>query len=675
MPDPRTFEQGLAFIATFMERFHHPKEDEYLFKADWLRPALAGVVFLSAAMAAAAPPTSREMTEFSLEQLANLEITSVSKRPERLADAPASVFVITAEEIRRSGATSLPEALRLAPNLQVAQASANAYNIRARGMTNNSANKLLVLIDGRSVYTPLFAGVFWDVQEVMLEDVERIEVISGPGGTLWGVNAVNGVINLISRTAQATQGGLLAAAGGNALSSGAIRIGGELGQNGHYRIHGRYLDRTNTETAAGTLVDDAAHLAQTGFRADWASKRGSFTVQGNAYRGTIGQPVPGSISISGVNLALAALDVSGANLSARWTHRFGGGSEALLQAYIDRTERTVPPTFAEKLDIVDLQFQHSTRWAAYALVWGAQQRYSRDRLVNSEIFAFLPANVDQKWGSLFAQAEATPAANLRLTAGARLERNDYTGTEILPNVRLAWTPSAGGLLWTAASRTVRAPSRLDRDPFIPGAPPFLLAGGPDVRSEVAEVHEIGYRAQTKSRMSYSVTLFRASYDHLHTQEVAPSGTFIVFASQLEATTHGVELWAALQASEHWRVSAGYTAQRQFFRLKPGSNDRGAVGRAASDPAHTWLLRSSWNLARRWELDLTVRGVAALSSPNVPRYATADLRLGWMVRPGLEIALAARNLGDGGHGEFTPVQTRTEVERSIYAGVSWHFDAR
>ena len=640
------------------------------------RPSLAFPPLLFAACCALAAelPSTRELTELSLEELANLEITSVSKKPERLADAPASIFVITADDIRRSGVASLPEALRLAPNLQVAQVSSPGYNIRARGINNNSANKLLVLIDGRSVYTPLFAGVFWDVQDVMLEDVERIEVISGPGGTLWGVNAVNGVVNIITRSAKNTQGALLTAGGGNLETAGAVRQGGTLGADGYYRIYGKYFDRDHTKTARGSAIDDAWHKAQAGFRADWELGSDQITVHGNTYRGTVGQPLPGSISISGVNLLLAAIPVSGVNLTTRWAHRLEGGSEAMLQAYFDRTQRTVVPTFGEKLDIVDVQFQHSLTWAdAHALVWGAQYRYSRDRVTNSPFFAFLPASVDQRWTSLFAQSETRLRPDLRLTLGARLERNDYTGNEFLPSARLGWKVAPDHLLWTAASRTVRAPSRLDRDPFIPGTPPFLLGGGPDVPSEIANVYEGGYRGQVLGKFSYSITYFHSDYDHLHTQEVAPGGRSVFFAGNMEATTNGVEAWGAWQVSGRWRLSAGFTAQREKFRLKAGSNDAVAIGLAGRDPANAWLVRSSLNPSDAIELDMTVRGVAALSNPAVPRYSTVDLRLGWSPRADLELSLAARNLSDGGHGEFSSVTTRTEVGRSYHVSLRWHFD--
>jgi iron complex outermembrane recepter protein len=632
---------------------------------------------LGAACAAAAAelPSIRDLTELTLEQLANLEITSVSKRPERIADAPASVFVITGDDIRRSGATTLPEALRLAPNLQVAQVSASGYNIRARGINNTSANKLLVMIDGRSVYTPLFSGVFWDVQDLMLEDIERIEVISGPGGTLWGANAVNGVINVITRAAKDTRGALLAAGMGDLESFAAVRQGATLGARGNYRVYAKYSERDHSTTASGSPMDDAWHKAQAGFRADWDLGDDRFTAHGNAYSGTMGQPKPGSVSIGGVDLALAAIPVSGANLTTQWAHRFGDGSEASLQAYYDQTKRTVPPTFAETLDIVDLQFQHSSRFAgAHDFVWGAEYRYSRDRLVNGDLFAFLPASLDQRWGSLFAQSESSLRDDLRLTLGVRLERNDYTGTEYLPSMRLAWKAAPEHLLWTAASRTVRAPSRLDRDAFIPGTPPFLLAGGPDVRSEVANVYEVGYRGYRGGKSSLSVTVFHADYDHLRTQEIAPSRTFIVFASQMEASTTGVEIWGTHQVSSAWRLAAGFTGQRERLRLKPGSNDAGAVATAGRDPAHTWIVRSSLNLSDRTDFDVSARGVAALANPAVPAYSAVDLRLAWRPSTGLELAILARNLFDNGHGEFTSVTTRAEIERSVQVTVRWTFGA-
>ena len=626
------------------------------------------------------------LAELSLEELSNIEITSVSKRAERLSDAAASVFVITAEDIRHSGARSLPEVLRLAPNLQVAQVSATGYVISARGFNSNSANKLLVLIDGRSVYTPLFSGVFWDVQDVLLEDVERIEVISGPGGTLWGVNAVNGVINVITRSADDTQGALVAAGAGNRDNDVAVRYGGKLGVDGSYRVYAKHFDRFSTETEDGIRKDDAWHKRQVGFRTDWRRAGDTLTVHGNAYDGAEGQPLPGTIEITGVPLPLGTISVSGANVTARWSHALEGGSNVSLQAYVDRTRREVPPSFTETLTLVDLQFQHSLRpIGRHALVWGAEYRYGRDHVRNATFltaalgppprpfFGFLPEKLDQRWWSVFAQDEVSLREDLRLTLGARAERNDYTGTEFLPSLRLAWKLAPEHLLWAAASRTVRAPSRLDRDVFVPASPPFLLAGGPDVRSEVAKVYELGYRGQPTRRITWSVTAFHTDYDHLRTQELAPSRTFVVFANEMEGTSRGLEMWGSYQASPDWRLSGGFSALRENLRLKAGSTDTaGLIAQEGRDPERIWLLRSSWNLPYQSEIDATLRHVSALSDPRVPAYTAVDLRLGWRPAPDLELSIAGHNLFGSEHAEFADPATRTEVGRSVFFKVVGRF---
>ncbi len=610
---------------------------------------------------AAAPP----LADLSLEELLNIEITSVSKRPERLTDAAASVFVITRDDIRRSGARSLPEALRLAPNLQVARASASAYAISARGFNSNARNKLLVLIDGRSVYSPLFSGVFWDVQDVMLEDVERIEVISGPGGTLWGTNAVNGIINVITRSAKDTQGGLLALGAGNHESEGAMRYGGNLGTNGHYRIYGKYFDIDQTRTTTDTPRDDAWHKGQIGFRTDWADGADTFSINGNAYRGAAGQPAPGTIS-TGTPFALGTIRLSGANLTGRWERRLEGGSTLALQAYYDRTERIVPPTFSETIDIVDVQFQHSLQpKGMHSLTWGAGYRYSFDRVTNSQYVAFLPAKENQAWASLFVQDEMRLRDDLRLTLGARLERNDYTGVEFLPSARLAWKPAADHLLWTAASRAVRAPSRLDRDTFVPGSPPYLLAGGAAVRSEIATVYEVGYRGQPAPQLSYSVTAFYADYDHLRSQEIDAGGTFLFFDSKMEGSARGAEMWGRYQAARTWRLSAGLTLLDTDLRRKPGSTDPFGPSALGNDPEYQWNLRSSWDLSARHEFDIMVRRIGALPDPKTPAYTAVDARLGWRINHHAVLSLALNNIFDSTHTEYSQSTVQGEFGRSVF----------
>jgi iron complex outermembrane receptor protein len=630
---------------------------------------VAGALFGPSPAALSATDSPRpDLAELSLEELTNIVITSVSKRAERLSDAPASVFVITADDIRRSGYTSLPEVLRLAPNLQVARVSAGNYAITARGFNGNAANKLLVLIDGRSVYSPLFSGVFWDVQDVVLEDIDRIEIISGPGSTLWGTNAVNGVINIITKSAKDTQGGLFAAGNGNREADGTLRYGTKLGDEGNIRLYAKGFDRDHTSTANGTPLDDAMHRGQAGFRADWQRAGDQFTVQGDAYEGRDGQPIPGNISFTGVNLALGSIPLNGANLISRWVHGLDDGASVSLQAYYDLTERTVPPTYGERLDIVDVEFQHTLRpLGINNLTWGGEYRYAMDRVINSTNYiAFLPANVDQSWTSLFAQDEIAMRDDLRLTLGARVERNPYTGSEFLPNARLAWKLAPDHLLWGALSRTVRAPSRLDADTFAPATPPSLLAGGPGFRSETADVAELGYRGQPSPGFTYSVTAYYSLYDRLHTLDLAPSHTQFIYGNDAEGRTRGVEMWGAYQVSGIWRLTGGWSGLQERLALLPGGNfDTTTVPAEGQNPSNTWMLRSALNLPYHIEFDMAVRRVSTLSDPIVPAYTAVDARIGWTPRRNLELSISGQNLVGPAHGEFTDIATRSAFGHSVF----------
>jgi iron complex outermembrane receptor protein len=632
-----------------------------LASAVWVACALLG------ATTAGAAPGVQGLKDLSIEELSNIEITSVSKRDEKLSDAPTSVFVITSEDIRRSGATSLPEALRLAPNLQVARVSSNEYAISARGFNGTAANKLLVLIDGRSVYSPLFSGVFWDVQDVMIEDIERIEVISGSGGTLWGVNAVNGVINVITRSAAQTQGGLAIAGGGNREDRASLRYGGRFGYDVNFRVYATHFDMRDTEIQSGDTKDDAAHQSQVGFRADWQHEADSFMVKGDAYTGREEQPPPGSISISGVTLALGEISVSGANLISRWEHGWEGGGAFSAQAYYDHTERSVPPTFEDSQGIVDLQLQYSASpIGAHTAVVGAEYRYGMDRVTNSAYVALLPANLDQTWSSVFAQDEIALRDSLRLTLGVRAEHNDYTGTEVLPTARLAWKWSANEMLWAAASRTDRAPSRLDHDTFVPGQPPFLLRGGPNVLAETADDYEVGYRGQITSAASFSATVYHTVYDRLRTEQVDPSFTYLFYGNGMQGTTSGLELWGSYQATPIWRLNAGFSRLRQDLNLTPYSIDVGTLqSTEGANPSRWGILRSTLDLGARTEFDVTLRYVGALSQPAVPSYTALDLRVGWQLSSKVDLSLLGQNLLDSGHGEFTDVATRTDFKRAVF----------
>jgi len=603
-----------------------------------------------------APPET--LADFSLEELANIQITSVSKRAERLSDAPASVFVITADDIRRTGVTSIPEALRLAPNLEVARINSSSYAISSRGFNNGIGNKLQVLLDGRILYTPLFSGVFWDTPDVMLEDVERIEVLSGPGTTLWGANAVNGVINIVTRRASDTQGALASVSAGDRESNYALRFGGGIG-NGAYRIYGKFFERDATELTSGASRHDSWDRGEIGFRADWGTATDGFTLQGATYRGSLDTAFPRDLKISGTNLL------------GRWNRTLASGGATQLQAYFDRNDRDIPNSIRQRLKIYDVEFQHEVGGLEkHNLVWGINHRGANDQVTNRPTTAFLPADRDLHWTSVFVRDEfALRDDRFKVIGGLRVEHNSYTGTEVMPTLRFTWKPSAAQLLWIAASRAVRTPSRFDRDFFRFGQ--SRLLGGPDFRSEVANVYSVGYRSQPSPRFSYSMTVSHHDYEHLRSFERLPSGDFVI-GNKMEGDATSLEAWGVVQLTERWRVSAGGAWLDQSLRLKADSTDPVGVRGAGNDPEYHWILRSSLDLPGQLELDTSIRHVAALPNPHVPAYTAIDARLGWRPNDRFELSLTGQNLFDEQHVEFGTTTTASQIEREFRVAIRWMF---
>jgi len=562
---------------------------------------------------------------------------------------------------------TLPEALRLAPNLQVARVDARNYAVTARGFNSAFENKLLVLIDGRSVYSPLFSGVYWDAQDVVLEDVERIEVISGPGATMWGANAVNGVINIITKAAGATQGTQVTASYEPDLVTGSVRHGGALPKGGRYRTYLKSLEHEDIERENGLASPTGWKRSQAGFRADWGQGNDTSTVQGDAYTGALHQQGTRDIRIAG------------ANLLGRTSRRLEGGAELTAQAYWDFTERNQPGAFIEHLNTLDVQLQASSMMAQrHRLVWGAGYRMAFDRLDNGAGFAFLPGDLNLHWGNAFVQDEIDLTDTLRLVAGAKLEHNNYTGLELLPTLRLAWKPTGSSLAWASASRTVRAPSRIDRDfyspsnpPLVNGVPRYALAGGPDFRSEVARVLELGYRVQPTPALSYSVTAFASEYDRLRTLEPNPQGAGSVFSNLANGHARGVEMWSTWEALDTLRLSAGLVAQHIRTKTEPQSRDTSAAtGLATSDPSNYWTLRASWDVAGGQALDVLLRHQGKLSRPEVPGYEALDVNYTWRVTPGLDLSVSARNLLDAKHPEFGGGPNRSVYERNLGLTLAW-----
>jgi iron complex outermembrane receptor protein len=527
---------------------------------------------------------------------------------------------------------------------------ANQYAISARGFNNTLANKLLVLIDGRTIYTPLFSGTFWEAHDLMLEDIDRIEVISGPGATLWGANAVNGVINIITRSAAATQGQLSVLRAGAAQDDLASRYGGKLGDDGHYRVYGKTVRRAETTLAGGAPNRDRGEHAQGGFRADWARGRDALTLQGDAYEGSVFEQ---------------GREFSGLNVLGRWTRDLGDGAELRAQAFYNRTTRNHFGTFREELDSYDVEAQHGLApRGAHRLLWGAGMRQHDDRVQNSPLIQFLPEDRRLSRHHVFAQDEIALRRDLDLTLGAKVEYNSYTGNEFLPSARIGWKLSEAGLLWAAASRAVRAPSRVDRDLFAPLVP-VPLAGGPEFTSEVAKVAELGYRGQPTRRVSYAVTGFYARYENLRT--LAPSPAGVVVANNLEGDNLGVEGWATWRAADAVRLNAGFVRQELELKERPGTVNL-APGSEGNDPKYWLKLRAAIDLTPQHELDLVARHYARRPNPEVPAYTALDVRLAWRAAKDMELALLAQNLLDRRHPEWGAAASRAEMERAFYVSL-------
>ncbi|HEV2750580.1 MAG TPA: TonB-dependent receptor [Gemmatimonadales bacterium] len=607
---------------------------------------------------------AESLKTLSIEQLMNVEVTSVSKRPERLSRVASAIQVITQQDIRRSGASNLPEALRLATNLQVAQIDSRQWAISARGLNSTAANKLLVLIDGRVVYTPLFSGVFWDVQDVPISEIDRIEVISGPGATLWGANAVNGVINVITKDAKDTQGLLVSGGGGSELRGfGSAQYGGALGSEVHYRAYGSGFTRQPTLLPTGGDATDDWHFGQGGFRVDWdPSQLNHATLHGDLYDGRASQPGANDIALNGGNLA------------AKWSHTMSANSDVRAQLYYDGTHRDIPGTFSENLDTYDVDLQHHARLGTrHDLVWGLGYLLINDRVANSAALAFLPAHVKRQWFTGFVQDEIALEDRVHLTLGTKIEHNDYTGFEIQPGGRVNWTVSPSGTLWAAVSRALRTPSRIDREFFAPGQPPFFLAGGPNFVSEEELAYEVGYRHQ-RGPLALSLATFYSRYYGLRSLEQAnPSAAFpIVIGNGQDAESYGAELSGDYRVSDRWRLVAGYTELRIHVWALPTSTDTSHGSAENHTPDRQFSLRSSADLPGRVSLDGTLRYVGAIVNDEVPAYAELDVRLGWQPVPGLELSVVGQNLLHDQHAEFGTPTARSEIKRGVYGSLEWHF---
>jgi iron complex outermembrane receptor protein len=656
----------------------------------WKASRLIGPVLASAAIcchgqdlaANGAPKTaSSDISEASLDELMNYKITSVSRNEQPYFTAAAAVHVITQEDIRRSGATTIAEALRMAPGLDVARIDSSRWAISSRGFNDFFANKLLVLMDGRSVYTPLFSGVFWDVQDTALQDIERIEVIRGPGATLWGANAVNGVINIITKNSKDTQGGYIEAGGGSEdRAFSTIRYGGKISEDAYYRVYAKYVNRDETPFWGGAKGNDDWDMWRAGFRSDWAATEfNDFTFQGDVYTGTLGQALYVFPPPTYFETLAGDGTVEGGNFLTSWSHRFSSESDFKLQLYYDRTDRE-DRVHHETRDTYDLDFQQRFAFLPrQEILVGGGYRYTRDNLAdgldNSGGIVFNPDRRGDQLFSAFVQDQISVVQDkLDLTLGSKFENNDYTGFEAQPNARLALMPNEKNTIWAAVSRAVRTPSRFEHTINLWFNPPSLLTGNPDYRSEELIAYELGYRVKPLKTVSFDLALFYNDYDRL--RAVSPYGTLgplplFHIVNEMQGETYGGELGANWNVTPEWRLSASYTLlQMQLHSQIPFSD---AI--EGESPENQFQVRSYLDLTHHVQFDTALYYVDNLSARSIPSYFKLDARIGWQPINNLDLSIVFQNILDSSHPEFGNgflTAPSHEIDRSIYGKVTWRF---
>jgi iron complex outermembrane recepter protein len=652
------------------------------------------------AIRAQKPPVT-DLTNISLEDLMNVEVTSVSKKEQKLSQTGAAVYVISQEDIRRSGATNIPDLLRQAPGVDVAQIDANTYAISIRGFNDRLADKVLVLIDGRTVYTPTTSGIYWDQQDVPLEDIDRIEVIRGPGGTVWGANAVNGVINIMTKSAVDTKGGLVRTGGGSQnTANGLVQYGGEIGQGGSYRVFENYSNTGNLTLPGGQGAADGWHMFHTGFRSDWTlSPHDTMTVQGDFMQTGEGQTIS-VVFANALPLMRTFNDsvITGAgNFLTRWNHTLSNGSTTSLQVYYDRYDRHDEGVH-EGLDTFDFDFQHHWRVGERNdIVWGVGYRFTSDSHTAGYGKTYVPLGQTNNLFSAFFQDQVRLTDSLSLTLGSKLEHQPYAGFQFEPSARVVWTPTDRQTVWISASQAVKEVNReqeaLQIEPYtfaLPGGG-FGVAqynGSTNSKTERLRDIEIGYRTQATKQFSVDVTAFAGFYHNLETLDpgqpyfttdqgpphlVLPS----FFGNTANARTYGAEVFANWKATSRWRISTGYSAIHLNVILDPGSQDINEPERADNTPENQVQVRSQLNLTRNLEWDSAVYYVGHLRDGGngpVPAYTRVDTRLGWRMGKHIELSLAGQNLQAPRHAEFHDAYevNNTLVARSVLAKITLRF---
>ena len=635
----------------------------------------------------------------SIEDLMNIEVTSVSRKEQKLSHTASAIFVITGEDIRHSGATNIPDLLRMAPGIDVAQINADTWAISARGLTKEFGNELLVMVDGRNVYTPTTGGVFWDVLDLPLENIERIEVIRGPGGSVWGANAVNGVINIITKKAGETPGVMVVAGGGNIDQGFATtQYGGKLGAKTQYRVYAKYFNQNHFPDESGQNGRDGWHMLRGGFRMDsQLSPKDTLMVQGDIYTGKEGFPTTQFPSVTSPALinVVSRVDLSGGLLQSVWNHTYSPRSDVSLLLSYDTYERG--DLLNEGRQTLDVEFQHHIAWdRRQDIVWGAGYRYSESQSDGSLSISLNPANINTHLFSAFIQDEISLVPDrVSLTVGTKLEHNYYTGFGVMPSARVSYTPTAHQALWAAVSRALRTPAENDAALRVniagfpgPGGVPVILAavGNPNVKDEGSLSYEAGYRTALLSNLSIDVAAYYNHYDHQNTDEpgepffenTPPPGhlVFPITTQNLSyGETHGLEIAANWKINDRWTLAPGFEFERIHMHSSPGSQDVDtAPDTEGSDPHFRAQIRSHVSVTTRLSWDSSAYYVDRLIALDVPSYTRLDTGLAWRWSARWSFSVVGQNLLKDHHIEFGSgsAATATSIKRGGYAKLTFQY---
>ena len=644
---------------------------------------------------AAAPQI--DLTQVSIENLMNMAVTSVSKKEQKISTAAAAIFVITQEDIRSSGARSFPDLLRMVPGVDVAQLDANIWVISVRGFADRFSDKVLVLIDGRSAYTPTSSGVYWDQQDVPLEDIERIEVIRGPGGTVWGANAVDGVINILTKNAQKTLGGLVAAGAGSGESTQElVQYGGEIGKSGAYRVFAKHFNTGNLTATDGTEAADGWHLLHGGFRSDWKlSQRDTLTVEGDLLRTSEGETV--NVVLANALPQQPTFNTrtrsAASNTLTRWTRALANASETSLQIYYDGYHRREEGGVEDRKTF-DIDFDHHLiAGSRHDIVWGLGYRVTEDNISPKYSKSFLPPKKTDNLFSAFLQDEIKVMKSVWFIAGSKLEHNAYTGIEFEPSAQVVWQPARSHTLWVSAARAIRQPARADTAIRIDVAVVPLdsgnfgviqIAGTPNRKAEELLSYQLGYRAEVSKQLSFDLATFLNFYHHLQTNEpgapfftASPPPAHEVFpetsTDHAHGRTYGAEIFARWQVTRRWRISPGFTFLRMRVTPDASSQDSAVGGLAGDVPNHKMEIRSFLGIARNLDWDTALYHVDALPNQGIAGYSRVDTRVGWHIGESTECSIVGQNLLAPRHAEFgDDAPLHTLMRRSVYGQIVWKF---